>query len=290
MIRAITLVGATPNRLSAIYAHLAEEGGAAQERSRLASLIGPTSLAKSEDAGEDNAFTDCLGVGMDLGLFAVEGDTVRLTVPPLAGEGANAFENGLAVRLVDRATSASAPEGAVAGAIAWMLCQNPRAPLKWSGSASMMLRRQQFQPEIAADFGITNDSRFQQAVYWARALGFVTRSNLGEEVVIPDPTSAIERRLDRILPRGSEKLLSSFLAELADCCPVFEGGSVRMEVEEMLRPDLRRDAENVSASTALALHRLKLRGIIDLQRLDDGRVLFVEGFLDDGRVSHIRRN
>lgn len=289
MIRAITLVGATPNRLSALYSHLAEEGEQGQERTRLASLVGPTSLAKSDEAGEDNAFIDCLAVGSDLGLLVVDGDTIRLTSPPSGGK-VNAFAEELAARLVDQVASATTPDGAVAGAIAWMLCQDPRTPLKWTGSASVMLRKQQFRPDVAADFGMTNDSRFQQAVYWARALGFVTRTNLGEEMVVPDPTRAIERRLDKLLPHGTEKLLSLFLAELADGCPVFEGGSVRTEVEDLLRPELRREPGNVSVSTALALHRLKQRGVIDLRRLDDGRVLFVEGLLDDGRVSHIRRD
>ncbi|MBF9235117.1 protein DpdG [Microvirga alba] len=282
------MVGATPNRLSALYCHLAEEGEEGQERTRLTSLVGPTSLARSEEAGEDNAFTDCLAVGSDLGLFVVDGDIIRLMSPPMGDKG-DAFRAELAARLVDHVASATTPEGAVAGAIAWMLCQDPRAPLKWTGSASVMLRKQQFRPEVTADFGMTNDSRFQQAVYWARALGFVTRTNLGEELVIPDPTCAIEHRLDKLLPHGTEKLLSSFLAELADCCPVFEGGSVRTQVEDLLRPELRRESGNVSASTTLALHRLKQRGVIDLRRLDDGRVLFVEGLLDDGRVSHIRR-
>lgn len=285
MIRAITLVGATPNRMSALYSFLAAEGEGAHERSRLSALIGPASLAKSEDAGADNALTDCLALGSDLGLFAVGANTVQLTDLP----DKTSFEQEIAVRMVEMVTSASTTEGAVAGAIAWMLCQDPRAPLKWSGSDSIMLRRQQFRSDVTTDFGMTNDSRFQQAVYWARALGFVTRSNLLEEVVLPDPTCALERYLDRILPPGTEKLLSVFLAELADCCPVFDGGSVREEVEEMLRPELRREAGTVSASTALALHRLKLRGMIELHRLDDGRVLFVEDLLDDGRVSHIRR-
>lgn len=287
--RAITLVGATPNRLRAIYSHLAEEGEAPQDRNRLASLIGPTSLARSEDAGEDNAFTDCLAVGSDLGIFKVEPNSICLAVTPKHEDTARAFEEEITERLVDKVTSATQAQGVVAGAIAWMLCQDPRVPLKWSTSASVTLRKQQFRPEIKTDFDMTNDSRFQQAVYWARALGFVTRSNLNEEIVIADPTSAIERRLDRVLPKGSEKLLSSFLAELSDCCPVFEGGSVRSEVEAMFQPDLRRDEKAVSGSTALALHRLKLRGIIDLRRLDDGRVLFVDGLLDDGRVSHISR-
>jgi hypothetical protein len=191
--------------------------------------------------------------------------------------------------MVDNIKSALEPAGMAAGAIAWMLCQNPKVPLKWGTSASVMLRKQQFRPEIIADFGMTNDSRFQQAVYWARALGFVSRSFLVEEVVVPDPTHALERRLDRILPKGSEKLLSTFLAELSEICPVFEGGRVRSEVEAMFLPNLQRDEKTVSASTALALHRLKLRNVIDLKRLDDGRVLFVDGLLDDGRVSHITR-
>lgn len=286
--RAITLVGATPNRLAALYRHLAEEGDEGQDRSRLAALIGPSSLARNEDAGEDNAFADCLAVGSDLGIFRVEPNSVRLALPKASMAGS--FEDELARRLVDGVTSATAPEGAVAGAIAWMLLQDPQVPLKWSGSGAVMVLKQQVRPGVTADFGMTNDSRFQQAVYWARALGFVTRSSVGEEVVIPDPTRAIERRLDAVLPKGSEKLLSTFLAELADRCPVFEGGAVRTEVEGLMRSELQRDVGAVSKSTALALHRLRLRGLIDVRRLDDGRILFVEGLLDDGRVSHIKRN
>ena len=288
--REITSVGATPNRLSVIYRHLAGEEGKAQKRERLAALIGPKSLAGSDDPGEDNAFLDCLAVGKDLGLFSEEDDIIRLANPSFAEEIANSFEDELAARLVDNVTSASCPEGAVAGAIAWMLCQDPRTPLEWTGSSSVMLRRNQFREDAQVDFGMTNDSRFQQAVYWARALGFVTRANLKREVVIPDPTRAIECRLNRILPTGEEKLLRAFLFDLAGCCPVFEGGSVRTEVEGMFRPEAKQDAGNVSRSTALALNRLKLRGTIDLKRLDDGQVLFVEGALDDGRVSHVSRS
>ena len=288
--RAITLVGATPNRLCVLYRHLAGEEGRAQDRSRLAALIGPKSLAASDDAGEDNAFADCLAVGRDLGLFLEDGDIVRLADPSSAEEVADSFESELATRLVDKVSSASRPESAVAGAIAWMLCQNPRTPLKWTGSSSLNLRRTQFREDAQADFGMTNDSRFQQAVYWARALGFVTRSNLKGEVVIPDPTRAISLRLDAVLPLGEERLVSAFLSDLASCCPVFDGGSVRTEVEDMLTPKLQQDSGTVSPSTALALHRLRLRGAIDLKRRDDGQVLFVEGALDDGRVSHISRS
>jgi hypothetical protein len=283
--RAITLVGATPNRLSAVYKHLADEGGNGQERSRLAALIGPSSLARSEEAGEDNAFADCLAVGNDLGLFVIDGDNIRLAAPPTQ----EPFEELLSAVMIDRVGSATTPEGAVAGAIAWILCQDPRVPLKWTGSASVMLRMSQFVEGVSVDFGMTNNSRFQQAVYWARALGFVQRTFMVEELVIPDPTVAMERRLNRLIPRGTEKPLSTFLAELADCCPVFEGGSVRVEVEEMLRPEFRREAGTLSASTALAFHRLKHRGLVEFRRLDDSQVIFIEGMLDDGRVSHISR-
>lgn len=288
--REITHVGATPNRLSVLFRHLAGEDEKALERSRLAALIGPKSLAMSADAGEDNAFSDCLTVGKDLGFFLEEGEIVRLSNPSSADKIAESFEDELAVRLIDNVETASSSEGAVAGAIAWMLWQDPRKPLKWTGSSSVILLRNQFRENVQLDFGITNDSRFQQAVYWARALGFVTRTNLKEEVVIPDPTRAIKHRLDKILPSGNERLLSTFLSDLADCCPVFEGGSIRIEVEGLMRPEFQRDVGTVSPSTALALQRLKMQGLIDLKRLDDGQVLFIEGALDDGRVSHISRN
>ncbi len=285
----ITFFGATPNRLAVLYRCLANENEKAQKRENLAALIAPQSLANNDADVEFAAFVDCLTVGKRIGLFSEESGVVRLTDPSSAKVVANSFEDELAKRLVDSAKSAS--NDAVAGVIAWMLCQDPLTPLKWSGSSSVMLLRRQFREEIETDFGMSNDSTFQQAVYWGRALGFVSRLKLNEEVVIPDPTEAIERRLKGILPLGKDILLRTFLSDLAKCCPVFEGGCVRSEVEGWMRPEfIKWNEGSVSSSTALGLQRLQLRGTIDLKRLDDGQVIFVNGMLNDGRVSHISRN
>ena len=288
--RGITLFGATPNRLSVLYKFLAKEKGMVQNRKILAAIVGPESLARSDNVGEDNAFRDCLAVGKDLGFFSLDGELVRIANPSTAEKISKSFEDELAVRLIDNVQTAFCDEGALAGAIAWMLLQNPLLPLKWTGSSSVTLRLNQFRAGVEEDFGMSNDSAFQQAVYWARTLGFVTRAKFKEEVVVPDPTQAIERRLDKLLPRKEKRLLITFLSDLADCCPVFEGGRVRLEVEEMVRPEFRREPGEISHSTALALQRLRLRQAIKLERLDDAEVLYIEGSLDDGRYTHISRN
>ena len=69
--KAITLVGATPNRIVILYDVLAEAGPEGIDRDRLSALIGPSNLARSAGAGEDNAFTDCLNAGEELGVFQV---------------------------------------------------------------------------------------------------------------------------------------------------------------------------------------------------------------------------
>lgn len=279
--KAITAVGATPQRMEILYSILREAGETGEDREHLAAMVGPNSLAKNgDDPGEDNAFGDCLSLGQEMGLLIAAGDNVRLTD---AG-GAKSFLEVARRQMIDEVQTAEPVEGWVAGAVAWMLCQDPRDPLPWSGSNAVNRLQSQFG---TLPYGMTNDSRFQQAVYWARALGFVTRLNLKKEVVVSDPTAALEQRLDILIPKGQEMTLAAFLANLARICPVFDGGSVWREVNGRIGAQSQDRA--VSLSLALALHRLKQRGALEFSYLDDAKSVFVQGLLGDGLVSHVSR-
>jgi hypothetical protein len=265
-----------------LYSILREAGPEGEERSQLAALLGPNSLAKNtEDAGEDNALSDCLALGQDMGLIKTDGDRLVLVHP----SGTASFLVLAGQQMVDRVTSATPVEGWVAGAIAWMLRQDPREPLPWSGSSAV--GRLQAQLGTPLPYGITNDSRMQNAVYWARALGFVTRLKLRDEVVVPDPTQALQQRLDHLLPRGHQTTMPAFMDALARACPVFQGGSVHREVAT--RAGAEGTSNSVSASLALAFLRLKQRRELEFQYFDDAEIREIEGVLADGRVTHVRR-
>lgn len=83
--KAITSVGATPNRIEILYEVLADAEPEGLDRETLSAFIGPSNLARSADAGEDNAFADCLSAGEELGLFQIADGIVRLA----------SFEKGL---------------------------------------------------------------------------------------------------------------------------------------------------------------------------------------------------
>jgi hypothetical protein len=266
-----------------LYSILREAGAGGEERVRLGALLGPASLARDiNDSGEDNALSDCLLLAQEMGLLKLEGDRVGLAEP----DGPPSFLQIAGSQMVDRVTSAEPVEGWVAGAVAWMLRQDPRDPLAWSGSAAVS--RLQAQLGSPLPYGLTNDSRMQQAVYWARALGFVTRLNLRKtEVVIPDPAEALLRRLDHVLAKGQEISMSAFLSALARLCPVFDGGSVAREVAARAGTAVKPNV--VSPAMGLALLRLKSRGELQFQYLDDAEVVEAEGLLGDGRVTHVSR-
>lgn len=281
--KAITAVGATPQRMEILYSILREAGAEGEERARLGALLGPASLARDlNDPGEDNALTDCLLLAQEMGLLKVEGDRIGLATP----DGPSSFLLIAGPQMLDRVTSAEPVEGWVAGAIAWMLRQDPREPLAWSGSAAVS--RLQAQLGSPLPYGLTNDSRMQQAVYWARALGFVTRLNIVKtEAVVPDPTEALLRRLDLVMAKGQQMTMPAFLETLARLCPVFDGGSVAREVAA--RAGLAVQPNVISPALALALLRLKLQGELQFQYFDDADVVEAEGLLDDGRVTHVSR-
>ena len=276
--RAISQVGATPNRVAIIYDVLTDAGRDGLERATLEALITPPTLADDPEPGVDNAFRDALSAGEDLGLFQVEAGRVKLIDPS-----GPRFLDAVEARAIDQPTSAVQPDGWLAGAVSWILCQDPRRPLPF-GEASAVNRLRRDMGPGGPEFGMTSNPRWHMVVYWARALGYVERMPMPEEMVVPDPTRALTRRLKRLLPAGVQRPLPGFLADLAVDCPVLDGGRLRREVETLA--DVAREPNVASASLALALARLKVRGVLAFTSLSDGNAVLVEG-LPDGRATHV---
>jgi hypothetical protein len=279
-LKAITQVGATPNRVAIIYDVLVDAGPDGLERAALEALITPSTLADDPEPGVDNAFRQSLSTGEDLGLFQLEAGRVRLVDPT-----GHDFLTAVEARVIDQPASAILPAGWLAGTIGWILCQDPRRPLPF-GQSSTVNRLRSDMGVGGHEFGMTSNPPWHMVVYWSRALGYVERMPTPEEVVVPDPTRALTRRLQRLLPIGLQRPLPGLLADLSIDCPVLDGGRLRREVETLA--NLTREPNVVSASLALALVRLKTRGMLEFVSLSDGQAMFVEG-LPDGRATHVMR-
>lgn len=150
-------------------------------------------------------------------------------------------------------------------ALAWLLTQESGQPIPWTSDQNLIMKEQM---EGADLYDITNKSRFAMLCYWARYLGYADGLNSRDGfTVIPDPTEAIARRLQRVFAETSRLPIGRFFERIAIDCPVLEGGASRSIVESRLyrkRSDLQ-----ISSSTALALWRLEERKHIKVDHVSD---------------------
>ena len=279
--RAITQVGATPNRVAIIYDVLADAGPDGLERVVLEALITPPTLVDDPGARRRQCLPPIASASARIsGYSSRRRGEVRLIDPsrPI-------FLSAVEARAIDQPTSAVQPDGWLAGAVSWILCQNPRHPLPFGQSNAVNRLRVDMGPG-GPTFGMTSNPPWHMVVYWSRALGYVERMPMPDEMVVPDPTRALARRLIRLLPAGVERPLPGLLADLAVDCPVLDGGRLRREVETLAK--ITREPNVASASLALALVRLKARGMLEFASLSDGQAVFIEG-LPDGRATHVMR-
>lgn len=187
-------------------------------------------------------------------------------------------------RLTDPEVAAACKQSDVPDALAWLLTQDPFAPLAKSAVQADRIN-QQFGEKDDLRTVVGNDSRFQNLLYWSRFLGFAEWIGLGStDRIMSDPTRAMADYLPRIFQTEARLPVSTFAQQMAACCPVFEEGSVRIALEERMikRP---REAGHFSRSTSLALTRLESRGMISLASESDAETWV----LDLPRTPHPRR-
>ena len=117
---------------------------------------------------------------------------------------------------------------------------------------------------------------YEDFCYWGVYLGFARRHKLSAdeaEQIVPDPTDCVERMLPLLFPEGKrvQILLPDLMARRAALCPVFEGGSLYVQIQQLL---LDRQV-GVGDSPILAWRCLQDRGLVKLvTNSDAGQVWF----------------
>jgi len=291
----ITTFEAVPSRLFSIYAALADsEDG--ELRSHIEAWATPPSLATrgggEEDEGSTELFTSALKEARKLGIVEENNDRLKIS-SEVRGAKENRrlpeaeFRTYISEVLFDRARAAKAEQSAFMLAVAWLLSQNPLQPLNFSEAPQNMLKAELGDQWEKTQ--LTNRSCYQNFLYWARYLGFATFVGYGSERrVFPDPTNAIAERLPRIFGDNQILDIESFLSKLSGILPVFEGGTVRAELDAM-RTWTHTNENRLSIATSLAMQRLADRGAITLESVADARGRILDFEVETARVSQIRR-
>jgi len=189
-------------------------------------------------------------------------------------------------RLLDPVEAEKYGQGSFPLALAWFLSQDPTIPFVWGHNYA-----NQVIEECGAEsrsFELTNHSRFEQFVYWARYLGFAWRLDLEDSrAVLPDASHALARHLPSILPAKTPRTIQEVMAELARHLPVLEGGEARKRVESLLSPEKRRPPGQLSRSTSFALERLEIQRKVVLERVHDAPALNLDRASGPKAISHI---
>jgi hypothetical protein len=217
----------------------------------------------------------------NLGLFAEDGDQVRLFVGPARGESIDAFtarlpelcrefalsrENGLPLWAADGSISEETT-GRTADfcrGLAWCLAQDIYT-LPSSHAEIESLATSQVQ---AGRFIFLNDTRWAGFRTWARFLGCATGD---DSSFFCDATPAVRWAFSQIMRAEETLAASEVISRLAECLPVIDSGVYRQEVEQALKPETwRRPAPgHLSTSLSFALQRLHKQKKIQLTRMAD---------------------
>lgn len=290
----ITTVEAVPSRIRVFFTFF-EGRPKGEDARRVEQMLSPEQLrqaARGDEADDDgttraNVYVNSLREAQNLGLVElVDGDRLCPTALP-ARSGASAderFIEWIEPRLLVPDQALRFSQQNFAPALAWLLMQSPLHPIPFAKNVSASINHE-FGTEVQC-FDLTSKERFQNLAYWAKYLGYATL--VQDRSVVPDPTSAIRRRLPRIFGRNAELRVEEFLRELAGLTPVFELGSVREELEsKSAARRAEQGSQRLSASTSLALRRLADAKLLELRELSDAGVRIINVGDMQQRVSHV---
>ena len=305
---------AVPSRVIGAYRYLLQARGQREIRETLESVLAPESLRNllqargqreireapesmlapesARKAGGDDdrergglkmaqaTVRECIAMG----LFAVEGDDVRIH-PTLAGSDRDGSARPLPLLLSDLFFSPEREENHDLGlVIAWYLTLNTDdAPGNWKTID------QELREKVGGDrFGVTNTTPYGMFEDWACYLGFAWKhaDKAGGDAMTPDPTAQVRWRLPGLFQgrTGERQGLQDLTARLATLCPVLEGGSLRRRVEQQVRGA---ETGSLSSATARAWLRLEEEGAVELVRESDAPGLILPDGEDRRFVTHV---
>lgn len=256
-----------------IYRYLLSVEGRRCSRDQLTRAVAPPGLEKSSTGGTPE-FDKTLRLCVDLGLVMEEKGGIELSreLP----------EDARSPRVGDRtfrrtmADCVFAPSQYVEGtqtgttdfvdAVSWFLTLDPLAPLAgWEAVQSIQSR----SFASREDRPIKNDARWQTFRRWALFLGFASAvPGPNSDCLVPDPTDAIDWRLDELTERATEWSAIDFVESLSVMVPVLDRGSFNVRFRDRHGFDPLSESE-VSPSLALALERLESRGRLRIENRAD---------------------
>jgi hypothetical protein len=249
----VTLTEPVPVRLVGVYEFVR---GRAISEADLSAAISPASLRRG-----DELIGRVIDAAVEVGLITREDG--MCSTP-------HEFSNAADVRdyleaAILGTTGTDTKQGSVARAIAWFLTLPPQ-PVALTAETALVIE----QDCGGENFDVSNESRVGQLAYWLTYLGFAWRINLGNSgsCIQPDATTVLERHLRDVVIPNAMTPLNEVMSAVSTRCPVFEGGSVRSEVESMIATR-RRDGSVLSPLTSLALARLSTRGVLELTHVED---------------------
>lgn len=144
-----------------------------------------------------------------------------------------------------------------------------------------------YDQEIGREILKINNERYDQFKYWSCYLGFAWLSSTSKknQVLLPDPSRYLREHLKEIFNSQTGKKINirDFINNLGKFCPIFETGSIREEIEDILN---NRDNNYLSTVTSISLRRLEYERIIRLEKLSDTEVLILQDG-DNHPISHI---
>lgn len=171
-------------------------------------------------------------------------------------------------------------------AFAWLLTQDPFDPMLFSAGYLKPIERQLPETDPVRSV-ISNNSRYQNLIYWARYLGLAERVSVIDDMVIPDPTEAILSQLSTVFGEDQELSIQIFMQRLALSCPIMDGGSARRTFETRLSGEYQPKEGFLSRSMSLALTRLATRGVLKLSKPSDATTLLLDLGNITETVSHV---
>jgi hypothetical protein len=286
---------AVPNRIEAIYRRLLQVGERGEARETLLAYLNPPALQQKRATGDEENETsspkttigeEVLREAFLLGIVEehTQQDANRLKLAEPLRRGDITLRDYLEEVLLVPERASMSGQASFPTVMSWFLMQDCSQPLDFSRMPAQDIR-ELFGGER---FELTNNANTQDFYYWARYLGFAWWIEIKDKKgVYPDPTNFLERQLRVLLADRGEVRLQDVMSSLARRYPIFEGGAIREEVEELISPQHRRLSHELSTSTSLALRRLERKNIIRLMNVADAPKMTLLTWPQSSQASHI---
>jgi hypothetical protein len=277
-------VEAVPSRLEGVLHVLRSAGGKGYSRDTLLHLMQPAPLRRKEDA-------DTLAKNSLDALFELSADGDNLVIEKTDERGQQRVVLGdVLASCKDPQFSSEARRALRAAAIRATVDGRPNqfaevlAWLKWmpahdmpEGHSALKTRLQASKLDLEA-YGLNNDARWDNVVYWARYVGLLWQwKDESCRGLVLDAAEFIREHTSTLLEGGAVPFVE-FRQRLGSLCPALDGGEVHARISEGLAEAkmIPRDhAARVSPAVSLGLRSLREAGVLDYGCPDDQREFFL---------------